>query len=106
MAVPYSEIENEFFLSVDLVKESLRHLVFLKEVDKVVDLKKDHVIYNAIRRYERLWLPLVGRFQDDANGPLEPPLDVHWVWHTHMLGKNLKNNLQISPFNRYTTKKC
>ena len=85
MAVPYSEIENEFCISLDLVKESLRHLVFLKEVDKLADLKKDHVIYNAIRRYERLWLPLVGRFQNEVK-TLEPPLDVHWVWHTHMLG--------------------
>ncbi len=85
MAVPYSEIENEFFISVDVVNESVRHLVFLKEVEKTPELKLDHVIRNAIRRYERLWIPLAGKLHGDSSS-LEPPLDVHWAWHAHMLG--------------------
>ncbi len=37
---------------------------------------------NAIRRYETCWLPLVA----EHNGKeVAPPLDVHWVWHVHML---------------------
>ncbi len=33
-------------------------------------------------RYESLWLPLLAKHPDDD---LEPPLDVHWIWHCHML---------------------
>ncbi len=60
---------------------------FLAEVDNTPELKQRHVLLNAVRRYERLWLPLIGRFQNEAI--LEPPLDVAWVWHTHMLGRIL-----------------
>ncbi len=60
-------------------------MAFLAEVDSTLELKKKHVLLNAVRRYERLWLPLIGRFQNEAT--LEPPLDVAWVWHTHMLGR-------------------
>ena len=66
-------------------QETLRHLAFLAEVDSTAELKRKHVLLNALRRYERLWLPLIGRFQNEAT--LEPPLDVAWVWHTHMLGR-------------------
>ncbi len=38
-------------------------------------------------RYEKYWLPLVTSVcQDPAEDLLlAPPLDVHWVWHVHML---------------------
>ena len=39
-------------------------------------------------RYEKYWLPFMsavsGSVETDV-GPLCPPLDIHWVWHTHML---------------------
>ncbi len=40
-----------------------------------------------IDRYEKYWLPLVTSLcQDPAEDLLlAPPLDVHWVWHVHLL---------------------
>ncbi len=29
-----------------------------------------------------MWLPLLAKYPDED---LEPPLDVHWIWHCHML---------------------
>ncbi|CAK5054407.1 unnamed protein product [Meloidogyne enterolobii] len=40
------------------------------------------VVANAIRRYECFWLPAQASKPDLLN---IPPLDVHWVWHVHML---------------------
>jgi len=39
-------------------------------------------LQRAIRRYEQCWLPLAARHQSET---LCPALDVHWVWHCHML---------------------
>ena len=69
--------------SVDLVSEAQKHLHFLKKVNEQSGvLSQPHVIANAIRRYETCWLPLLSINQDEN---LVPPLDVHWVWHVHML---------------------
>jgi hypothetical protein len=59
------------------------------------------VVANAIRRYETCWLPaqvhacclpsvtmfLTSNSPQAAKPDLNniPPLDVHWVWHVHML---------------------
>ncbi len=53
----------------------------------MAQLRQDHVILNAIRRYEHHWLPLVSQY--DGGKDLEPPLDVHWVWHAHILAPRL-----------------
>ena len=44
-------------------------------------------------RYEKFWLPLLGLISDSAGSDLAwcPPIDVHWVWHTHMLAPHLYN---------------
>jgi hypothetical protein len=51
-------------------------------------LAHEGVLRAAIRRYERLWLPLLaanGR-RDGADGAgLAAPLDVAWVWWCHSL---------------------
>ena len=36
-----------------------------------------------VYRYEQLWLPLLANW--DPGDQLEPPDDVHWVWHLHLL---------------------
>ena len=38
-------------------------------------------------RYEKFWLPLLAEISDSPETDLSwcPPLDIHWVWHTHML---------------------
>lgn len=41
-----------------------------------------NLVAEAIRRYEKFWLPLKGRFNKDD---LIPPLDIYWIWHVHML---------------------
>ena len=74
--------EKEIHISVDLVDAARKKLVFLREVDKHPDLYSGELVRKAIRRYEQLWLPLAA----EHNGKeIAPPLDVHWVWHVHML---------------------
>ena len=88
----------------DLVKQVRKMLKFLNQVERVSDsLHQDHVIHNAMRRYETLWLPLVEKNTDCF---LEPPLDVHWVWHVHMLcprkyTADCKELLSMVPNHRY-----
>ena len=38
-------------------------------------------------RYEKFWLPLLSSVSKSPDTDLQfcPPLDVHWVWHVHML---------------------
>ena len=68
-------------ISVDLATLARHELTFLQEVDRHKELKREADIKQAIWRYEQFWLPLVQ--QQSSN--LVPPLDVHWVWHCHML---------------------
>ena len=67
-------------ISVDLKKGMLKQLRFLNEVDDNPWLNTAPYIRNAIYRYENYWLPLAVK-----HGGLQPPLDIHWVWHVHML---------------------
>ena len=77
------DTRGEFQPQPDLVKEAQDMLKFLEQVENVSDsLHQDHVIHNAVRRYETIWLPLLEKHSDIL---LQPPLDVHWVWHVHML---------------------
>ena len=74
--------EKNIQIGVDLVDAARKQLVFLREVDKHPDLYTGDLVRKAIRRYEQLWLPLAA----EHNGKeIAPPLDVHWVWHVHML---------------------
>ena len=74
-------------VSIDLIDKAQSQLAFLKDIDeKSAVLHQDHVIKNAIRRYETKWLPLLAKQDESKALNLEPPEDVHWVWHVHMLG--------------------
>ena len=74
--------EKSINISLDLVDAARKQLVFLREVDKHPDLYSGDLVRKAIRRYEQMWLPLAA----EHNGKeIAPPLDVHWVWHVHML---------------------
>eukprot|EP00736_Rhodelphis_marinus_P011591 Rmarinus@m.26121 len=57
-------------------------LSFLHEVNLHPELYKGPAVAAAISRYENYWLPLAAK-QENVN--LEPPLDVAWIWHIHML---------------------
>lgn len=70
-------------ISVDLLTACQREVNFLRMIDrKAPILYEKAVVDNAIRRYETYWLPMQAEKPDLNN---IPPLDVHWVWHTHML---------------------
>ncbi len=77
--------------SCDLVKESKKHVAFLKTLhSKSITIQKPSK--NAFRRYSELWLPLVYRHYLDnkASGSksdigLVPPVDIAWLWHCHRL---------------------
>lgn len=69
-------------ITVDLIDAARHQMAFLKEVDSHASLYTSAVVRNAVRRYETCWLPLIA----EHKGPeIAPPLDVHWVWHVHML---------------------
>lgn len=68
--------------SVDLVILAQNHIAFLNTVHKTTFLHEPAFIKNAIRRYEYMWLPLVSK---NHLLELEPPIDIHWIWHCHML---------------------
>ena len=74
--------EAEIGISVDLVQAAKWQLAFLKEVDKYPCLYSGYSVKNAILRYERYWLPLAA---ENDGKDICPPLDVHWIWHVHML---------------------
>ncbi len=70
-------------LGIDLIKAAKNELEFLKLVDEYPNLCKGSVVKNAIKRYERLWLPFASRVSTVT--ALAAPLDIAWVWHVHML---------------------
>jgi len=74
---------DKIAFSVDLVQACRRELEFLVDVDRHEALTaRGPAVRRAIRRYEQCWLPLAARHRSET---LCPGLDVHWVWHCHML---------------------
>ena len=48
-------------------------------------LASDALILSAWRRYESLWLPLMGAYKPvDTKAPLAAPADVAMVWLAHL----------------------
>ncbi|XP_074566145.1 glycine-rich domain-containing protein 2 isoform X2 [Curcuma longa] len=76
-------------LSLDLVTAARRHLSLLRSFAASPVLHHVPTIARAIRRYDRLWMPLISELTQAAppSAPpmLLPPSDVHWVWHCHCL---------------------
>ncbi|CAK0874890.1 unnamed protein product, partial [Prorocentrum cordatum] len=73
-------------VTVDLPAAVLGMIGFLSEVDECPSLYLNQdVLAEAVRRYERLWLPLVAGLEPALQRALVPPLDVEWAWHCHML---------------------
>ena len=80
--VPETFNARDIQISVDLVDAARHQLAFLKEVDSHSSLYTGTIVKNSIRRYETCWLPLAA---EHKGREIAPPLDVHWVWHVHML---------------------
>ncbi len=74
--------EDKMVLNVDLIEAARHQLDFLQEVDRHPCLYEGPLVKNAIRRYETCWLQLLS---NNRTANIAPPLDVHWVWHCHML---------------------
>jgi hypothetical protein len=74
---------TDLTFSVELLQLAKYELDFLSAVDQCASLSDPAVIDVAIRRYEQLWLPLIAAAKNFNS--LAPPLDVHWIWHCHML---------------------
>ena len=76
-------------------------LDFLKHIDSSRNKYYDaEYVQISIQRYEKYWLPLLAELTPQleetsetsnssrtANEKLKyaPPMDIHWVWHCHML---------------------
>ena len=75
-----SNMSDKVEISIDLKTAMVKQLKFLRDVDENPWLYSGPNLRNAIRRYEQCWLPLASHHTD-----LQPPLDIHWVWHVHML---------------------
>ena len=78
----YQQFSKKTIINVDLINGSRKQIAFLEEVNKYPSLFEGSVLKNAIRRYEKLWLPLIAA---NPKKIIHPPLDIHWVWHVHML---------------------
>jgi hypothetical protein len=75
-------------VSLDLKHVAHMELDFLKLVDDNRKLYYNpEYIANAIVRYEKYWLPLLAKLSSKMEEDLRfaPPMDIHWVWHVHML---------------------
>lgn len=72
---------------IPFVERAVNELDFLKTVDRHRHFYEDDFVRDAIVRYEKYWLPFLAAHSKGATGDEEftPPLDIHWVWHVHML---------------------
>ena len=68
----------------DLMERILDETDFLRQMNVIRDLLSEEVLRNAVRRYEKYWLPLI-KASHRPFGSMAPPLDVHWIWHCHLL---------------------
>ena len=75
------------------MKKALYELDFLQLIDQNRHLyyNEDFIKYSLIR-YEKYWMPFLTENSSQIEDDLQflPPLDIHWVWHVHMLGKYLE----------------
>ena len=51
-----------------------------------------------VYRYEWLWLPLLANW--NSTDKLEPPSDVHWIWHIHQLHTDNYSSYCVQRFGR------
>ncbi|KAK4282754.1 hypothetical protein QN277_014094 [Acacia crassicarpa] len=72
---------------VDLVSAARRNIGFLRTVADSHFLHHTSTLVEAIRRYHKLWMPLINDLTAPGSSPpmILPPFDVHWVWFCHTL---------------------
>ena len=73
---------SQIIISEDLKQAVIDHVTYLKDFyDHPEYLQKQAREY-AVYRYENFWLPFLA---ENTELDIVPPLDVHFVWHSHML---------------------
>ncbi|KAI7735029.1 hypothetical protein M8C21_011685 [Ambrosia artemisiifolia] len=74
-------------LSLDLAAAARQTIGFLRDVAESYWLHHTHVLVEAIRRYDELWMPMMCDLIAEAAKPpmIIPPIDVEWVWFCHTL---------------------
>ncbi|XP_052193676.1 uncharacterized protein LOC127802056 isoform X2 [Diospyros lotus] len=81
-----SSSEEIVRVSFDLVSAARRNLGFLRIVADSHWLHQRPTIFEAIRRYEQLWMPLISDLTAGPKPPMAlPPIDIEWVWFCHSL---------------------
>ena len=73
---------TQIVVSVDLKQAIVDHLSYLREYYSHPECLQKQAREYAIYRYEVFWLPLLA---ENTELGIVPPLDIHFVWHTHML---------------------
>ena len=82
--IPDAELDGIPINVQDLMERILDETDFLGRMNAIQSQLSVDVLRNAIRRYEQYWLPLI-KTSTEPVGSLAPPLDVHWIWHCHLL---------------------
>nr|XP_043623067.1 glycine-rich domain-containing protein 2 isoform X2 [Erigeron canadensis] len=74
-------------LSIDVVAAAGQNIGFLRNVAESHWLHHTHVLVEAIRRYDELWMPLMSDLTaESGKSPMIlPPIDIEWVWFCHTL---------------------
>ena len=65
--------------------------------------KAEYLHSILLLRYEKYWIPFILSNSEDFETDLAflPPLDIHWVWHVHMLAPlHYAQDLTESPLGR------
>lgn len=73
---------TQIVISEDLKKAAFDHISYLKDYyDHPEHIQKQAREY-AVFRYETFWLPFLA---ENSDMDIAPPLDIQFVWHSHML---------------------
>ncbi|CAF3641528.1 unnamed protein product [Rotaria socialis] len=73
---------SHIVVSEDLKQAAIDHLAYLKEYYDHPEYVQKQACEYAVYRYEMFWLPFLAEVGDLE---IVPPLDVLFVWHSHML---------------------
>lgn len=90
---------KDIFINVDLLAPASIYLDKLDTWNKFAKSAASHKkLSRLVYRYEQLWLPLLESW--NSSDELEPPNDVHWIWHLHQLLANRYSSYCIRRFGR------
>lgn len=73
---------RDISLKVDLYNAASQYQNFLNRCRHHREFLQEEFLPGILHRYEHYWLPLLAEWQQ---ADLEPPMDIHWIWHLHML---------------------